>query len=72
MRGSHSCLGFAGVARSQSSIQLRDCGDNRLRLLERDRQRFHAMLVYVAGTSPQDPDHLATSGRFADRASPMS
>src|SRR6516225_3467953 len=31
---------FAGVARYQSSIQLRDCGDNRLRLLERDRQRF--------------------------------
>jgi hypothetical protein len=31
------------------------------------------MLIYtVADTSPQDGDHFARSGRFADRTSPMS
>jgi hypothetical protein len=36
MRGSHSCLGSPGVTVYQSLIQPRDCGDNRLRLIEDD------------------------------------
>jgi len=61
MRGSHSCLGSreSQGTRAQSSHAIAaTTASGCSRGIDRGS---NAMLIYVAGTSPQDPDHLATS-----------